>query len=188
MFLRVPSIAGLSIFLAAACPVLAVDVDGDGTCDVWSARYGARGLAQADDLDGDGLTNGEEAKAGTDPRDPKDTFIVDELDVGTGVDLEVPAQAGKNYRLFSAPAPIGPWSPVGLAVVANGRRVVFHDPATTTGKNSTASEWRMWIWTVMESPIGRSCNWDLTRRGATALPAGILREMESRPWSGRRRP
>ena len=122
------------VLLGSFSPLRAVDFDGDGICDVWSARYGARGLAAGEDSDGDGLTNGEEAKAGTDPRNPLDMFAVDTLDVAADVDVEVPAQPGKRYRLFCAPAPTGPWSMVGLAVVANGPRVVFHDSSAATGK------------------------------------------------------
>ncbi|MFM7182636.1 MAG: DUF1800 family protein [Verrucomicrobiales bacterium] len=134
MTLRAPSIACLAFLLQTPSLLKAVDTDGNGICDVWTARYAAQGLVPGEDSDGDGKTNEEEAKAGTDPRDPSHSFVVDFLDVAANVDLEVPAQPGKRYRLFSAPFPNGPWSPVGLAVVANGSRVAFDDPDSVAGK------------------------------------------------------
>lgn len=134
MFSRAPSIAGLAFSLLFTIPLPAVDVNGDGLCDVWSARYGAQELAGAGDADGDGVTNGEEAMAGTNPRDGREFFAVHSFEVGADVDLEVSTQVGKQYRLFRAPTPTGPWSSVGFAVVANGPRVVFHDPEDAAGK------------------------------------------------------
>lgn len=50
-----------------------LDSDGDGLPDWWEALYPSAGNP-SDDADGDGLTNGEEYLAGTNPTDPASSF------------------------------------------------------------------------------------------------------------------
>lgn len=52
------------------------DLNGNGISDLWESRFGAGHLALNDDDDGDGYTNAEEARLGSDPFDANSNFIV----------------------------------------------------------------------------------------------------------------
>ncbi len=92
----------------------AVDLDSSGMSDVWENVYETDGLEAGGDPDGDLQSNGEEARAGTDPRDAQSRFLVSEVSVaGTDVVVKWVAQPGKSYRLLStADLAAGPWLPV----------------------------------------------------------------------------
>ncbi len=66
--LRLALILGLVAAVGAPPSAAMIDRDSDGLSDVWAALYHlqAGALAKADE-DGDGLSNAEEAQAGTDP-------------------------------------------------------------------------------------------------------------------------
>lgn len=66
--------AGPALVVSASEPVIDSIPEPDGISDVWQARFDAWDLDPEQDLDGDGQTNGEEALAGTDPRDPGSGF------------------------------------------------------------------------------------------------------------------
>ncbi|WP_193214341.1 DUF1800 family protein [Luteolibacter marinus] len=77
---------------------------------VWLARFNANDLVPTQDTDRDGLTNEDEALAGTDPRDPnsRPAATILSLDASQVV-IEITAQPGKGYRLQRALSPAGPW-------------------------------------------------------------------------------
>jgi hypothetical protein len=77
------------------------DTDGNGLPDVWEQQYfGRLGVDPGDDEDGDGLTNGEEFWAGTDPTDPQSLFAVIEIQrLPQGTWLRWSSQAGRRYRV-----------------------------------------------------------------------------------------
>lgn len=103
--------------LGAALP----DGDGDGLPDAWEQQYfgSATGAEPGDDSDGDGASNEEEYRAGTNPRDGQSRFAVVNISVvAAGVLVEWSSESGRRYTvrrsesLFTAP--------VGYETVAGG--------------------------------------------------------------------
>jgi len=90
------------IFAVLATPAFAIDADGDGLNDIWEMVFGGQALTASADTDGDGVTNGKESAAGTNPFDRASrptlsmaTWSPVQLQLGyTGV-------PGKRYRLES---------------------------------------------------------------------------------------
>ncbi|MEM7391568.1 MAG: DUF1800 domain-containing protein, partial [Verrucomicrobiota bacterium] len=82
---------------------LRVDLDGDGLSDLWQLRYGAGGLSGGDDTDGDGATNAEEERMGTDPFDAASVLDLEQIrvSVSNGVELAWYLIGGKRYTVQS---------------------------------------------------------------------------------------
>src|SRR4051812_12052080 len=55
------------LLLALASPAQKLDQNANGMSDVWEQIYGAAGLTPNGDNDGDGVSNAQEAMAGTSP-------------------------------------------------------------------------------------------------------------------------
>ncbi|MBM3862509.1 MAG: DUF1800 family protein [Verrucomicrobia bacterium] len=109
--MRVPQLI-LTLLSATPLGVSAMDLDGDGLCDVWQARWHALALPPDSDADGDGFSQREEAAAGTDPLDGASRPLVSVIDAGSATArLRIVAQPGKRYRAESAASPAGPWIP-----------------------------------------------------------------------------
>jgi Bacterial TSP3 repeat len=83
------------------------DNGNDGIPDQWMQTHfshidpRASDRSQAgDDADGDGLTNFQEFKAGTDPKDPKSVFRIKSIAKASGADqIAFDSVLGKTYRL-----------------------------------------------------------------------------------------
>jgi uncharacterized protein (DUF1800 family) len=97
-----------------------IDDDANGASDVWEAIHGPLLNPDADD-DGDGFTNREEARAGTNPNDPEDHPRLASLQRPdeTKVVTHWPAVPGVRYR-FLASRDMLRWYQVGSPVVATG--------------------------------------------------------------------
>src|ERR1035441_644090 len=66
------SCAGAVIFVllgVVGAPAQMVDFNGNGMSDIWEWVYGANGISPSGDADGDGVSNLQEATAGTNPFD-----------------------------------------------------------------------------------------------------------------------
>lgn len=91
-----------------------VDTDGDGIPDGWESFYGLNKDAADSglDTDGDGLDNLHEYIAHTDPRVPQSVLRVTAFQPGAPGNFLLTWQSavGLNYRIFTAPAPGGPFT------------------------------------------------------------------------------
>jgi len=89
----------------------APDLDRDGLADWWETKYFGGTAASADaDADHDGLTNGEEYVAGTDPTDPSSYLGLDAGAPEHGVTLSFEAVPVRSYTLeFTDALGTGPW-------------------------------------------------------------------------------
>jgi len=80
-----------------------IDLNGNQVSDVWELMYGASGLDPNSDADGDGVVNGLEAIAGTDPFDPDSVPRISfSAMAGTNFSVTIPGALGKQYSLESA--------------------------------------------------------------------------------------
>jgi hypothetical protein len=83
-----------------------LDLNRNGLGDVWEAKFAPAVFAPDEDSDGDGRTNAEEARAGTDPLRADDVFKIRKLTAENGgFRLQWPSQAGKRYRVQSSTNP-----------------------------------------------------------------------------------
>lgn len=116
------SLAILAAAVGWVFPVRALDENGNGMCDVWELRHHATGVPPGTDLDSDGMSNADEAKAGTDPRDAGSRLELGDFGKsGTRVSLSFETVAGKGYRVLQS-LDMGPgsWAPIGNTVVGTG--------------------------------------------------------------------
>jgi hypothetical protein len=123
---------------SATRTVLTTDSDGDGIPDAWmNARFGHT-LGQvsdksraSDDADGDGLTNLQEFRAGTDPKNATSALRISGMDkVGTAMRVSFPSVNGKTYRLESRDdLSSGSWSVLTDQVFGTGNTLQITDPS-----------------------------------------------------------
>ena len=78
------------------------DADSNGLCDWWEKLYGGHiGMDPSADLDGDGFSNLEEFRTGTDPRDPDSAFrILSTSRVAAGMKVDWRSYDGGTYSLL----------------------------------------------------------------------------------------
>lgn len=113
------------------------DYNFDGLDDRFQRRYfplfTAPEAAPGTDADGDGLDNGEEYLAGTDPTRAQSLLKIDDvtLDAG-GSRVRWESVSGKSYQVYSRVDLTGaPWQPVGSPVTATGPVSEYLDKAAT---------------------------------------------------------
>ena len=95
------------------------DLDGNGLPDAWEIHFHAFGLAANGDADGDGASNAQEAKWGTDPFDPNSKPGISLATLTTNALVAWPYVAGKNQQLFSSTT-LTNWSAFGGATWLSG--------------------------------------------------------------------
>jgi len=127
------------------------DTDGDGLLDGWEVAHGLNpwddGIightnmntgeiilttehGASGDPDGDGVSNLNEQRAGTDPQDAGSHFqIIDVHLDGQGSQVMWSSVSGKNYRVYSTPALIFPFQPAnnGTPVPAVGNITLYEE-------------------------------------------------------------
>ncbi|HVV02171.1 MAG TPA: PA14 domain-containing protein, partial [Verrucomicrobiae bacterium] len=90
-----------------------LDQNGNGMSDVWEQIYSPLAALPPDgDADGDGVSNGKEALAGTDPWDANSVPRIPTFSLAGGVfSVTVPCALGKQYQLQSLEPTNGvPWT------------------------------------------------------------------------------
>ncbi|MDR3458098.1 MAG: DUF1800 family protein [Verrucomicrobiae bacterium] len=125
-------IAGALAALLMAFPAGAqmIDLNGNGMSDVWEWVYNATNLPPAADLDNDGVSNINEATAGTDPFNAVSLPKISALAVSpTNAVISMPAQLGKLYQLQST-TNLGStnWLTETSTVVRTGTSFAFPSP------------------------------------------------------------
>lgn len=116
----------------------ASDNDGDGLPDAWeNFHFGstsAPGGGANQDPDGDGFTNLQEFRAGTNPRDPTSVARITTTEViSTGVRISFTTVRGKAYQLERASNVLGQWIPVGTPVAGDGGTMQTVDSTAGAG-------------------------------------------------------
>jgi hypothetical protein len=127
-------VCSLSAGLTARLEAMGIDQNANGISDIWELIHDAAGLDPQGDADGDGVANGLEAMAGTDPFDPTSVpQILFSSMAGTNFSVTVPGALGKRYVLESCPpGPAGSltnWTTEATTVARNSPVVTLSAPA-----------------------------------------------------------
>lgn len=107
----------VALVLISIAPVYGgIDFDGDGVSELWQLQY-AEILPDAGDSDGDGLSNRDEAIAGTNPLDRSSLLsLADPVINGDQVHFTWLSEPGKLYRLERWNADSEAWEEAALAM------------------------------------------------------------------------
>ncbi|HSY19725.1 MAG TPA: DUF1800 family protein [Candidatus Acidoferrales bacterium] len=125
------AVASFSLLAGFSAVAQMIDVNGNGMSDVWEWVYGATNLPPAADSDNDGVSNINEAQAGTDPLNASSLPQISPLIVSpTNAVISMAAQLGKLYQLQSITNLASTnWLTETSTVVRSGSTFAFPSPA-----------------------------------------------------------
>ncbi|NOS70458.1 MAG: DUF1800 family protein [Verrucomicrobia bacterium] len=111
------------------------DLDGNGLPDAWEVRYRAFGLPATGDADGDGASNAQEARWGTNPFDANSKIALGLSKQSSNAVVTWPYQSAKDQRLFFS-STLTNWTQFGGVSWLNGGEVftVFTNRFATTNR------------------------------------------------------
>src|SRR6185503_5814267 len=107
------------------------DADNDGLPDAWEQRFfGNLNATASGDADGDGLSNLQEFKGGTNPLDGASVAQITALEqTDAGLKITFDTVASRRYQLERSDSIInGEWKPVGLPQAGTGAPGQVVDP------------------------------------------------------------
>ncbi|MBI1841066.1 MAG: lamin tail domain-containing protein [Verrucomicrobia bacterium] len=124
----ITNIAGASTSSAPALLTLLLDTDNDRLPDVWENAYGLNPAYPSDaslDSDGDGVSNLDEYRAGTNPRDKESYLKIDRFSKGADLTVvEFYAQSNRTYTVeFRESVSGGVWQTLSNVMVQTTGRV-----------------------------------------------------------------
>lgn len=104
------------------------DLNGNGLPDAWEHWAGAPGLNAALDSDGDGMSNADEARAGTHPLDPTSRLWARSLVQGQNFTLRWPLLPNKQHQVWHSDT-LAAWTPAAGSPASVGQeyRQTFPD-------------------------------------------------------------
>lgn len=134
-----------------------LDLNGDQVPDVWALVYNTGAISMTADNDGDGLSNSQEAAAGTNPFSPASTLKVKSVTIGVpGVTLVFPSQVGKRYRAQSKVSlGSGEWADEGSFLPG-----VAGDITTVANRGSSANKFYRVVASEMDSDTDGVSDWE----------------------------
>ena len=114
------------------------DDDGNGLPDWWEVFYlGSTGQVASVDSDWDGLSNGDELTAGTDPGDIHSALVVHEFveEAGGGYTVKWDSYSDRTYDVLKAPV-LGSnvWSSISGPLPGTGGEMTFTDTAVPSNR------------------------------------------------------
>lgn len=114
------------------------DLNGNGMSDVWEQWVGRFDLVSSNDDDGDGMTNGAEAIAGTNPLDARSRLWSDVIWQGSQITVCWPFLPWKRHQLYESPDFVA-WGLAAGSAVHVGQELQQAVPVSGTKKFYHAS-------------------------------------------------